>query len=73
MTIDKMLYRASQPFEIDGTDQQKRKRDGCIQAIIAAQDRHFRLPPVSIRALQRQLADLEPTITESGESRSTRG
>jgi len=38
----------------------------------AAQEPQPRLPPVGLRALQRQLADLEPATRESGEIRPTR-
>jgi hypothetical protein len=39
---------------------------------MAAQEEQPRLPPIGIRALQRQLADLEPATGESSEIRSTR-
>jgi len=39
---------------------------------MAEQDSQPRLPPLGLRALQRQLADLEPAIRESGEIRPSR-
>lgn len=39
---------------------------------MAEQEPQPRLPPVGLRALQRQLASLEPATRESGEIRSTR-
>ena len=39
---------------------------------MAEQDPQPRLPPLGLRALQRQLADLEPATCESGEIRASR-